>query len=173
MSYNTDVLIVGAGPTGLTTAIELARRNINIRIIERRTKPSTCSKALVVHARTLEFMDILGVADEMVRRGYISPVIDFSSNAKKPLRASMYGLDTRFPFILILPQAETEAILERRLNDFGIEVEHGCTLTDFKETDAGIISTVECTPDEELKIQSQYLVGADGAVYRSDFSRHL
>ena len=162
MSHNTDVLIVGAGPTGLTTAIELARRNINIRIIERRTKPSTRSKALVVHARTIEFMDILGVSGEMVCRGYTSPGIDFSSNAKKPLRANMYGLDTRFPFILVLPQAETEAILERRLNDFGVEVERGHSLTDFKETESGVTSTVEFK-NAEFKIQSQYIVGADGA----------
>ena len=163
MSHNTDILIVGAGPTGLTTAIELARRNINIRIIERRTKPSTRSKALVVHARTLEFMDILGIADEMVRRGYTSPGIDFSSNAKKPLRANMYGLDTRFPFILVLPQAETEAILERRLNDFGVEVERGQTLTSFNETDNGICSTIESESGSSFEIESQYLVGADGS----------
>ena len=162
MSHNTDVLIVGAGPTGLTTAIELARRNINIRIIERRTQPSTRSKALVVHARTLEFMDILGVADEMVRRGYTSPGIDFSSSAQKPLRANMYGLDTRFPFILVLPQAETEAILERRLNELGVEVERGCTLTDFKETEGEVTSIVESSQDE-LEIKSQYIVGADGS----------
>ena len=163
MSHNTDVLITGAGPTGLTTAIELARRNINVRIIERRTEPSTRSKALVVHARTLEFMDILGVADEMVRRGYTSPGIDFSSNADKPLRANMYGLDTRFPFILVLPQAETEAILESRLNDLGIQVERGRSLTDFTQTETGITSQIECLQDGEFEIESQYLVGADGA----------
>ena len=163
MLHNTDILIVGAGPTGLTTAIELARRNIKVRIIERRTKPSTRSKALVVHARTLEFMDILGVADEMVRRGYTSPGIDFSSNAQKPLRANMYGLDTRFPFILVLPQAETEAILERRLNDLGVEVERGHTLTSFNETDNGIYSTVESESGDKCEIKSQYLVGADGS----------
>ena len=162
MSHNTDILIVGAGPTGLTTAIELARRNINLRIIERRTQPSTRSKALVVHARTLEFMDILGVADEMVRRGYTSPGIDFSSNAEKPLRANMYGLDTRFPFILVLPQAETEAILEARLNDFGVQVERGCSLTDFKETEDGVTCTVKSSQDE-WEIKSQYIVGADGS----------
>ena len=163
MFYNTDVLITGAGPTGLTTAIELVRRDINVRIIERRTKPSTRSKALVVHARTLEFMDILEVADEMIRRGYTSPGIDFSSSSEKPLRANMYGLDTRFPFILVLPQAETEAILERRLNDFGIEVERGKTLTDFQETEEGVYSTIECLEDGEFKIKSRYLVGADGS----------
>ena len=163
MLHNTDVLITGAGPTGLTTAIELARRNVNVRIVERRTKPSTRSKALVVHARTLEFMDILGVADEMVRRGYTSPGIDFSSSSEKPLRANMYGLDTRFPFILVLPQAETEAILESRLNELGVEVERGRTLTDFHETDGEVYSTVECLEGSEFKVKSRYLVGADGS----------
>ena len=179
MLHSTDVLVTGAGPTGLTTAIELARRNINVRIIERRTKPSTRSKALVVHARTLEFMDILGVADEMVRRGYTSPGIDFSSSSKKPLRANMYGLDTRFPFILVLPQAETEAILESRLNELGVKVERGRTLTDFQETDerpradvrrkgtrefdGEVYSKIECLEGGEFEIKSRYLVGADGS----------
>lgn len=159
----TDILIAGAGPTGLTTAIELARRNLNVRIIESRTEPSTRSKALVVHARTLEFMDILGIADEMVRRGYTSPGIDFSANAENPLRANMYGLDTRFPFILVLPQAETEAILERRLNDFGVEVERGRTLTDFTQTEDGVHGTIEGVQEETFEFDARYLVGADGA----------
>lgn len=129
MLKKTDVLVVGAGPTGLTVAIELARRNVKVRIIEQRNQPSTRSKALVVHARTLEFLDILGVAEELIQRGYTSPGIDFSADAKNPLRASMYKLDTRFPYILILPQAETEAILEHRLNQFGVEVERSSRRT--------------------------------------------
>lgn len=162
MAQTTDVLITGAGPTGLTTAIELTRRNVSVRIIERRSQPSTRSKALVVHARTLEFMDILGVADEMVKRGYTSPGIDFSANASDPLRANMYGLDTRFPFILILPQAETEAILEHRLNELGVEVERSSELTQFAKTPDGVRSTIEAE-DGLFEIESQYLVGADGA----------
>ena len=71
MSHKIDVLIVGAGLVGLTVAIELARRNINVRIVEQRDKPSTRSKALVVHARTLEFFDILGIAEELIQRGYM------------------------------------------------------------------------------------------------------
>ncbi len=159
----TDVLIVGAGPTGLTTAIELARRDISVRIIEQRTHPSTRSKALVVHARTLEFMDILGVADDLVKQGYTSPGIDFSADAGNPLRANMYGLDTRFPFILIVPQAETERILEHRLNELGVKIERGCTLTCFQEVESGVQATIQRHDHQnQLALQAHYLVGADG-----------
>ncbi|MBW4650745.1 MAG: FAD-dependent oxidoreductase [Kastovskya adunca ATA6-11-RM4] len=159
----TDVLIVGAGPTGLTTAIELARRNINVRIIDRRSTPSTQSKALVVHARTLELLDLLGVADELVRRGYTSPGIDFSAKARSPLRANMHRLDTRFPFILILPQAETEAALEARLNQFGVTVERQRSLSHFVETETGIRGTIEAEDGKTIEIEARYIVGADGA----------
>lgn len=162
-TQTTDVLIAGAGPAGLTTAIELARRNVRVRIFERRTEPSTRSKALVVHARTLELMDILGVADDMVKLGYTSPGIDFSANVKNPLRATMYGLDTRFPFILVLPQAKTEEILERRLNELGVKVERGHTLSAFKENERGVISTIENDESRPFEVESQYIVGADGS----------
>jgi len=75
----------------------------------------------------------------------------------------MYGLDTRFPFILILPQAETEAILERRLNELGVHVERGRTLTDFAEAEEWVRATVDCAEGGTFAIQTQYLVGADGA----------
>ncbi|MEM7578471.1 MAG: FAD-dependent oxidoreductase [Cyanobacteria bacterium P01_A01_bin.80] len=163
MSQKTDVLVVGAGPTGLTVAIELARRNVKVRVIEQRNHPSTRSKALVVHARTLEFLDILGVAEELIQRGYTSPGIDFSADAQKPLRASMYGLDTRFPYILILPQAETEAILEHRLNQLGVEVERSTSLTHFQETETGVWAIVEYQDCSQADIEAKYLVGADGS----------
>ena len=158
----TSVLVVGAGPTGMTAAIELARRGVDCRIIERRTEPSTRSKALVVHARTLEFMDVLGIADEFVQRGYTSPGIDFSANAKNPLRANLYGLDTRFPYILILPQATTEALLEQKLQDLGVRVERGHELTDFVTTDQGVQATVAREEGESLTLDADYLLGADG-----------
>ncbi|MGD1914030.1 MAG: FAD-dependent oxidoreductase [Rivularia sp. (in: cyanobacteria)] len=163
MSQKTDVLVVGAGPTGLTVAIELARRNIKVRIIEQRNQPSTRSKALVVHARTLEFFDILSIAEEVVSRGYTSPGIDFSADAQNPLRANMYGLDTRFPYILILPQAQTEAILEHRLNQLGVEVERSSSLIHFQETETGVFTTFEYEDCTQIDIEAKYLVGADGA----------
>lgn len=159
----TDVLIVGAGPTGLTAAVELARRDIAVRIIETRTRPSSRSKALVVHARTLELFDLLGVADDLVAQGYTAPGIDFSNRSDQPLRASMYGLDTRFPFILILPQSETEAALERRLSFFGVRVERGRRLAGFDEADGRVRARIEDADGERGTIEARYLIGADGA----------
>ncbi len=157
-----DVLVVGAGPTGMTIAIELARRNVNVRIIERRTEPSSRSKAMVVHARTLELMNIWGVADEMVHRGYTSPGIDFSANSKKPLRANIHKLDTQFPYILILPQAETEEILESYLNKLGVEIERGRSLAEFSQTKEGVYGTIECVESGMSNFDTRYIVGADG-----------
>ena len=159
------VLVVGAGPVGLTTAAELARRDVPVRIIEKRARPSTRSKALVVHARTLELLDGLGAADELVRRGYTSPGIDFSSDADKPLRASMYRLQTRYPFILILPQAETEAVIENRLNGLGVRVERGRELVGFDQDADGVLATIRDADGggAEERIEVGYLVGADGS----------
>jgi 2-polyprenyl-6-methoxyphenol hydroxylase-like FAD-dependent oxidoreductase len=163
MNSQTDVLVVGAGPTGLTTAIELARRSIGVRIVEKRTEPSTTSKALVVHARTLEQLDTIELADELVAKGYTSPGIDFSASADHPLRADMHKLagETRYPFILILPQADTEAALERRLERENVRVERGTTLKSFAERGEGIEATVGRNGATET-IEARYIVGADG-----------
>ena len=89
---DVDVLIVGAGPTGLAAAIELARRDVTVRIIERKPERTMRSKALVLHARTLELFDILGIADDHVRSGYTSPGIDFSANMHEPVRATLFSV---------------------------------------------------------------------------------
>lgn len=162
MTEHTDVLIVGAGPTGLVLATELARRGVSCRIIEKRVERSTRSKALAVHARTLELLDLLGLADEFVRRGYTSPGFSLRANARRPLRANLHGLDSAFPFVLILPQAETEALLEAHLNNLGVRVERGAELTGFR--DCGDAVEARLSRDgEEFSLRARYLVGADGA----------
>ncbi len=159
-----DVLVVGAGPTGMTCAIELARRGVRVRIVEKRTAASTTSKALVVHARTLELLDIVELADELVAKGYTSPGIDFSASADKPLRADMHKLadETRFPYILILPQAETEAALERRLRREGVEVERGLTLASFSQGSDGVNARLEAEDGSTETVEAGWIIGADG-----------
>src|SRR5215212_2812682 len=118
-AYNTDVLVVGAGPVGLLAAGELTRRGIACRIIDKNAERSKYSRALAIQPRTMEIMDLAeaGLADEFVRRAYTSPGLSLpvDSNPGRQAIIDMNYLDTRFPFITVLHQAETEAILEARL----------------------------------------------------------
>src|SRR6266536_1562221 len=108
MTSRPDVLIVGAGPTGLTAAAELARRDVAVRIVDRSPQPSTETKALGVQARTLELLDRLGIADQAIARGL--PVRRFTIFSERHRIATfdLSTLPTRYPYILMLPQYQTE-----------------------------------------------------------------
>lgn len=163
MTEHTDVIIVGAGPTGMVLAIELTRRGVSCRVIEKRTARSTRSKALAVHARTLELFDLLGLTEDFVQGGYTSPGFSLSADARQPLRASMHQLDSAFPFVLILPQADTETLLEAHLNKLGIQIERGTKLTGFKDYEDHIEAHATAQDGEKRHFRAHYLVGADGA----------
>ncbi len=163
MTEPTDVLIVGAGPTGMVLAIELTRRGVSCRVIEKRTERSTRSKALAVHARTLELFDLLGLTEAFVRGGYTSPGFSLSAGARRPLRASMHQLDSAFPFVLILPQADTETLLEAHLNKLGVQIERGTNLTRFEDHEDYIEAHATARDGRERRFEAHYLVGADGA----------
>ncbi len=127
-----DVLIVGAGPTGLTLAIELARRGIHIRIIDQASGPSQHSKALGVMARTLELLEP-SVSAQMVEQGLpIRQAALYSGTRQLADIAFGERIPSRFPFVLMLPQNETEHILLERLAALGVQVEYGCTFTDLE-----------------------------------------
>ncbi len=162
MAKHANVLITGAGPTGLVLATELARRGVSCRIIEKRPTRSTRSKALAVHARTLELLDLLGLADEFVQRGYTSPGFSLSAHTQQPLRANLHQLDSAFPYVLILPQAETDALLAAHLNKLGVQVGRGTELTGFEDHGDHIGARLKSWDGEQL-IKARYLVGADGA----------
>ena len=134
---NPDVLIVGAGPTGLTTAIELARRGVNFRIVDKQPRAQH-SNALVMHARTLETLDLMGIADRFVKEGYEAPGIDLGSDSEQPIRAEMHRLDSRFPFILVIPQNESERLLEEHLEELGVVVERGTAFLGYEARANGV-----------------------------------
>ncbi|WP_322907341.1 FAD-dependent oxidoreductase [Paenibacillus sp. SGZ-1009] len=127
-----DVLIVGAGPTGLTLALELARRGIAIRIIDQAAGPSRYSKALGVMARTLELLEP-SVAAQMVEQGLpIRQAAIYSGNRRIANIPFGERIPSRYPYILMLPQNETEHILLERLSQLGVQVEYGRALVDME-----------------------------------------
>ena len=161
----TEVLVVGAGPVGLMAAGELARRGVEVRIVEKATERSQLSKALVVQPRTLETMDLIGLADEFVRRGYPAPGLNVGlGSGKKPVSVEMRGLDTRFPYLLVLPQAQTEEILEARLNEHGVAIEQGVEFVGVEQSnDDYVVSRMRLSDGSEERVRSRYLIGCDGA----------
>ena len=112
----TDVIVIGAGPTGLMLACELALGGLTCQVLERRTEQPNITRAFAVHARTLELLDMRGLADELVPRGLPVREVRPVPGALVDLRR----LDTRFPMILIAPQSGTEHLLERRARELGV-----------------------------------------------------
>lgn len=160
----TEVLVVGAGPTGLMLGGELTRRGVAVRVVERVLERSPLSKALVVQPRTLEVMDLVGLAGEFVRRGYPAPGLNVALGLGTPVSVGMHGLDTAFPYLLVLPQAETEAILEARLAEQGVAVERGAGLVGVDPwADDSVVSSVRLPDGREARIRSRYLIACDGA----------
>jgi 2-polyprenyl-6-methoxyphenol hydroxylase-like FAD-dependent oxidoreductase len=159
-----DVLVVGAGPTGLMMAAELARFGLSCRIIEQNPTPSEKSRALAIQPRTLEIFDHLGIIDRFLEKG--TKVLGARSFfGSEPLaHISLQHLDSPYPFILSLEQSITEQILEDYLSSFGIQVEREVELIDLQEEESFIKATV-CNhrSNQREEIQGKWVVGCDGA----------
>jgi 2-polyprenyl-6-methoxyphenol hydroxylase-like FAD-dependent oxidoreductase len=136
-----DVLIVGAGPTGLVLALWLARLGIRVRIIDKTAEPGTTSRALGVQARTLEFYAQLGIADAVVQQGRSATAANLWTNGHRAahieIGAPGAGLSP-FPFALIYPQDEHERFLVERLLALGITVERRTELIGFEQDDLSV-----------------------------------
>src|SRR5262249_8314969 len=128
-----DVLIVGAGPTGLTLAAQLRAFGVRFRIVDRNEDRARESRALAVHARTVEIFDALGIGDALVARGNPSVQLAFRFERGAKAKVSLGGFtasDTRFPFILFVSQAETEALLGQHLAEAGVTIERRVELVE-------------------------------------------
>jgi 2-polyprenyl-6-methoxyphenol hydroxylase-like FAD-dependent oxidoreductase len=160
-----DVLIVGAGPTGLTLAAQLQTFGVPFRIVDRTPAPAPESRALAVQARTIEILDTLGIGQALVSRGNpsarLAPHFGGAAAAKVELGGFAAG-DTRFPFILFVSQAETEALLGSHLRERGVEVERGVELASAAQEE-GEVRCVLRRGDSEERVSARYLVGCDGA----------
>lgn len=160
-----EVLIVGAGPTGLMAATLLHRQGVRVRIIDTRTEPSTESRAFAIQARTMELFQSLGLVDQLLDKGVVNPGIDMYI-AGQPVGGMDYdragATDTPYPFIFLLPQSETEAILIAELSRQGIAVERGLTVIEFSQTAEYVVTRAQGA-NGLMDIKSAYLIGADGA----------
>lgn len=163
----TQVLIVGAGPTGLVLALWLTRLGVRVRIIDKTAQPGTTSRALVVHARTLEFYRQLGLAEEVVRLGREFVGANLWVKGRRvghiELGAIGEGLSP-FPFAIVFPQDEHERLLINRLTGLGVTVERNTELVDFQESGNHIVARLRRLEGSfEEKCEADYLAGCDGS----------
>jgi 2-polyprenyl-6-methoxyphenol hydroxylase-like FAD-dependent oxidoreductase len=166
LSENTDVLIVGAGPTGLVLALWLTRLGVRVRIIDKASEPGTTSRALAVQARTLELYRQVGLADAVVSRGRKMTTINLWSAGKQAAHVVFgdMGADlSPFPYALIYPQDEHERLLINRLAEAGVEVERRTELVAFEETAAGVRARLRGADGVTNASEAIYLAGCDGA----------
>jgi 2-polyprenyl-6-methoxyphenol hydroxylase-like FAD-dependent oxidoreductase len=153
-----SVVVVGAGPTGLMLAGDLAEAGVPVTVLEKRAHESNLTRAFAVHARTLELLDMRGLADGLVSQGVRVPEVrphfdggEFVFDMRHP--------DSRFPYVLVLQQARTEALLEHRARELGVDIVRGAEVTGLRQGDDAVTLSVAGRPDR----RADFVVGCDGA----------
>jgi 2-polyprenyl-6-methoxyphenol hydroxylase-like FAD-dependent oxidoreductase len=161
-----QVLIVGAGPTGLTLALWLTRLGIGVRIIDKAAEPGTTSRALAVQARTLESDRQVGLADTLVDGGRRLDAVNLWVAGRRVARAVLGPMGaglSPFPYALIFPQDEHERVLIERLADGGVKVERRIELLGFEQTGSRVVARLRRADGTEESCDTPYLAGCDGA----------
>ena len=156
-----SILIVGAGPTGLTAAIELARRGWYPRVIDRDEGPAAESRALGINPRTLAILEPSGATERLIAAGRKVGAAEFHTAARDLLRIDISEIGGRYPFILMLPQGEVEAILAEVLASLGVSVEWQTELVDLHP--AGAAATLARHGSRPEAVRADVVIGADGA----------
>ena len=162
----TDVLIIGAGPTGLVLALWLTKLGIKVRIIDKTAEPGTTSRALAVQARTLELYRQLDLADAVVAKGHQVPAVNLWVKGQQKAQISLFAMGsglTPYPFLQIFPQDEHERLLIQRLGALGVAVERRTELARFTEQENGVLARLRGPDGEEQDCEASYIVGCDGA----------
>jgi 2-polyprenyl-6-methoxyphenol hydroxylase-like FAD-dependent oxidoreductase len=157
------ILVVGAGPTGMSAAIELKRAGLDVRIVDIAERLAQHSQALVVQARTLEQFQRYGIAERAVARGQKLKGAAFWSDRKRILSIDFDRIMSRYPYVLMLPQNETEAILNECMESLGVKTERGVELVTLEQQDGKISVTLGHRDGSEEEIRPRWVIGCDGA----------
>lgn len=164
MACDTEILVVGAGPTGLAVALQSRLLGAQVRIIEQRIEPRPWAPALAVQPRTMEMLRGLGVSDALLERSI--------AEAELRIHVDGWSVDgrlhhlhlpaTEFPFILFAPQPEVESVLRRRLRELGVDVEWGCQLTELLQHGDRVDCRIRGLSGTATSIVATYVAGCDG-----------
>lgn len=173
----TEVLVVGAGPVGLSTALSLASRGVQVQIYDEEFRTAAHSYALAVHPHSLQLLDQLGIAAELLAQGYRVETVAFYDGAERCGELKLSELGGKFPYVLVLPQSALESLLEQQLRKKGVKVQWNHRVTGLQpegvHTTAAIdklarvscgyaVATTEWVTEETLHTEAAFVVGADG-----------
>ena len=162
----TDILIVGAGPTGLVLALWLTRQGLAVRIIDKSSGPGETSRAMAVQARTLELYRQLDLAVAVIEDGYKTPAMNMWALGKHKARIALVDAGrgvSPYPFVLIYPQDHHERLLEKELQTLGVEVERQTELLSFADGGDQVTARVRHAQGREETLTVRYFAGCDGA----------
>jgi len=173
----TEVLVVGAGPVGMFTALRLAESGIAVRLIDQESRTAGRSYACALHPRTLQLLEEAGIAREAVQRGQRIETVAFYDGARRRAEVKLSGLPLEFPFALVLEQSILEDLLEKRLKERGVKVHWNHRLAELGMRDGAAVAGIEemalagkgyIVPDFELEVKktvsvrADYVAGTDG-----------
>jgi 2-polyprenyl-6-methoxyphenol hydroxylase-like FAD-dependent oxidoreductase len=160
---DSPVLVVGAGPVGLLLACELARRGVAARLIDKLPRPTTESRAIIVHARSLEMLERVGVVDEMMATGLKVTGAQFHADGETRAEIPLNTVDSPYPFSVTLPQTDTERILAERLAGLGVAVERGTEMVGLEEDEQVVRARLRREDGREEAVASSWIAGTDGS----------
>jgi 2-polyprenyl-6-methoxyphenol hydroxylase-like FAD-dependent oxidoreductase len=162
MPDEVEVAVVGAGPVGLTMATMLAAYGIQTTVLDRAAEPADHSRASVIHARTLEALEPLGIVEEAIRKGVVVPHFGVRDRDRQLLAVDFRGLPTSYPYTLMLPQDETERLLRGAFGRRGGGILWGHEVTGITQDTSGVEIAVR-TAQRDERLRARFLIGCDGA----------